>query len=206
MSTSKRESDAWIAWNQADPSNTKARNAHLRKMVNDSELDSEKFHAAIGRVVANWSKVETYLYRFFLLGLGSPHRRPISAAYHTVVNFQARLQMVDNALKFRIKSKKLSTQWATLHTRIRRKEKHRNTVAHSFPVYDMRRVPGQIYHLRDSPYNENKSPSGKVSPLPSKVLLTSDIVEIYKETNALIADLEVFAKRLETHCGRSSPI
>lgn len=96
----------------------------------------EAFFAAIGRAIASWQMVEGFLFLVFARVIGAPSLRPLSAAFHTAMNFRGRLDMTNAAILEQIKDKVLLGKWAKLYDKAVDKAKRRNELAHAVLTFD----------------------------------------------------------------------
>ena len=109
------------------------------------------FYAAFGAAVATWQRVEVFVYLLFAHIIQSAHERPLSAAYHQVMNFSTRLSMLDEAVAARYagnpETQPTAEAWEQISTRISRKSKSRNKIAHYVLYFDptMRNKERQMF-------------------------------------------------------------
>ena len=105
------------------------------------EKERMKFYSALGEAIAEWSMVEYSLFDLYVLSLSvkieSKNFFPISASYHSISGFRARLNMVDNAIISVDRDEKLLKKWTTLKSRISKKATRRNHLAHYMPLVDI---------------------------------------------------------------------
>lgn len=105
--------------------------------------ETTEFHAAIGAAIQRWTRVEMSLYLIFMELIRPPKRRQaaFSAAFHSIINFNSKLQMVDAAAAFSLEYRKDQKEWNAIVNSLGRLAKRRNALAHLTLWYDARRSP-----------------------------------------------------------------
>ncbi len=101
-------------------------------MFGADEKHEKEFFEAIGRAVLQWQRVERSLGVIYLwLIRGEMHLA--AAAYHQIIGLNARLSMIDAAIKLALKDDSLGNEWKKLYPEVRRQARRRNILVHSDP-------------------------------------------------------------------------
>lgn len=91
-----------------------------------------EFMQAYARGLLVWQMVEQNLFFIFSHLINSNAQTPVvSAVYHTVINFNARLEMTDAAMKMAFHGSPKLGEWETLIKTMNTCSKLRNKLAHS---------------------------------------------------------------------------
>lgn len=78
------------------------------------EEERLQFYAAIGEAITTWAEIEGNLFDLYARLLKSNHYQALSAAYHSVINFNSRLKMVDAAATYTLTRKRDIKEWSAL--------------------------------------------------------------------------------------------
>jgi hypothetical protein len=90
----------------------------------------DPLYLAVGRCLEKWSWVEVNLAILLAGLLGGQRSGLIGPAFHAVINFKDKLRMVDEVAKRTLSGKRLA-RWETLSSRVDKKAKKRNEIAHA---------------------------------------------------------------------------
>lgn len=101
----------------------------------DLEQDGE-FFTAIGIALTEWQYVEKDLYLIFALLIDSPHEKALAAAFHSALNLNIRLDMVDAAAQFRLEGTPLLAEWDSIRDKVDTRARLRNKIAHYTVSYN----------------------------------------------------------------------
>jgi hypothetical protein len=103
------------------------------------QKDQDEFLHALAIAILSWQKVEGALFLIFYFLVG-PHRHPkvllsaypsvLSAVYHSVINLNIRLKMIDAAAVIVLKDNIHLDKWKKLYERVRRQAVRRNELVH----------------------------------------------------------------------------
>ena len=80
--------------------------------------------------LVGWQFVETNIFFIFAHLIRSHNGRAMSAAYHSVINLNTRLDMIDSAAHVILAGKPLLDEWNRLLKRIKERASRRNDLAH----------------------------------------------------------------------------
>lgn len=96
-----------------------------------TDPDIDEFLHALSAAILTWQKVEQNVFLIFNLLLG-PHQNPnvLSAAYHSVVNLNSRLGMINAAAAVALAESPLLKDWEKLRKRIGQNAARRNILVH----------------------------------------------------------------------------
>lgn len=112
------------------------------------EEEVDEFYTALGQAISQWQHVEDQIYQIYAACLASENDPATAAAYHTVVNFQTRLQMTDAALRHTFRKGKIAAEWPKKRDMVRKKSRIRNNLAHFEVVQMESKRPGQRVKLQ----------------------------------------------------------
>ena len=101
--------------------------------MSGTEITKEQqteFLCAFATTILVWQYVENEIFMIFNTLLAPAEPEAVSAAFYAVINFQARLSMVNEAFLVRVQENTLRERWEKLHEAIGRKETIRNKLAH----------------------------------------------------------------------------
>ena len=95
------------------------------------EPDVDAFLYALAAAVLAWQPVEKTLFLIFNFLVG-PHKNPnvLSSVYHSVVNLNIRLTMIDGAAAVVLKGDPYLAEWEKLSKRVTKAAKNRNILVH----------------------------------------------------------------------------
>jgi hypothetical protein len=125
------------------------------------EDEAQQFYAALGKAISQWQHVESALVITFtaLTGSNSPRSSVVNAAFHSLISFKAKLDMVDTAFKTAAfmspRESALLPEWKTLRNRISKRSDRRNELAHFSMIRSESRKPGYRFHLSPNAINVN---------------------------------------------------
>lgn len=103
-----------------------------------SEQDMDR---AIGHALNSWNRVEDSLGDIFCAAFGGINNLAARGAYMAVINFNARLRMVDAAMAASKLPDDLMKRWSSIHNRADRKAEKRNKLTHFSRITD--NTPGR---------------------------------------------------------------
>lgn len=154
------------------------------------ETARKEFFAALGEAIAEWYWVELRLFYMISRLLGFKDIKAAGAAFSAVVNFNARLQMVESAFQTAIQDEELRAEWRRLHRRLKKHARKRNGIAHltviTFPQIE---DPDMMVYLSHSFVDGSKNP---IEP----VYLLKDLRQMTKDFHQLMHDFQSFVDRL----------
>ena len=161
----------------------------------------QAFLVALGMAIVGWQYVETTVFVLYARLIRSQNPVAMSAMYHSIVNLQARLAMVDAAMKATLmlkERKALLAEWGRLLRRIKKASGRRNDFVH-FELFDGKTIgsdkPSEPL-LHSSVFDVREE---KVREYTRK-----DIEEITTGFFALKSDLDVFQEKLRKVVPRPS--
>lgn len=94
------------------------------------ELEEARFYALVGRTIDQWVWVEHAIHDIFQFTLASPHDTRVAAVFYSQINFRAKLDMTDAALKTFLQEPLLD-EWDRLFKRLKKKAGKRSQIAHN---------------------------------------------------------------------------
>jgi hypothetical protein len=90
-----------------------------------------EFYGTLGHAIVTWANVERALYFVYLRTVGSPISLVPNAAFFSIINFNAKLSMVDNAMAVRYYHyPDVLNRWSNIKNRLGKRAKKRNNLAH----------------------------------------------------------------------------
>ena len=93
--------------------------------------DQIAFYATLGHAITTWAEVERGLYFVYLAAIGNPMSMTAGAAFFSIINFNAKLAMVDNVMGVRYYHyPDVLERWTTIKNSLNRRSKKRNLLAH----------------------------------------------------------------------------
>jgi hypothetical protein len=97
----------------------------------EEQRHHQEFFYTLGLTVVGWQYVELNLFLIFARLMRSQHGMAMSAAYHSVINLQARLAMIDSMAQVMLENKpSLLRQWGLIHKRVKERSARRNDLVH----------------------------------------------------------------------------
>lgn len=142
---------------------------HRPQIRTDSErrrAERDELHMQLGRGIAAWMRAESELEGTFIIILHPVPKVVARAIFAAARHFEAKLRIVDSALKAAAPTTVLE-KWAPLNNRLGRKSKHRHKLAHGhsnivekhakdgavistgFALWDGGNTPGSIHFAED---------------------------------------------------------
>jgi hypothetical protein len=100
-----------------------------RRKSAGSRKHSKEFLSTLASAILGWQYVEAELF-FMFAALVRGNFPAMSAAFHAVVNFNTRLEMVDQAAAVTLASSPLLRHWHAISARLNKRAKHRNKLVH----------------------------------------------------------------------------
>ena len=101
--------------------------------VDDSGVDEQhakEFFEAYGRAMLGWQYVEQNLFLIFSSLVRGRDHHIVSAAYHSIVSLNSKLEMITEAMQVAFPETPLLAEWRRLRRTINDRAKNRNTLAH----------------------------------------------------------------------------
>lgn len=161
-----------------------------------------KLYEEVGRALTLWSFIEEALCVLFARAIYPNRKTPIATAvqaYWAVLSFDAKLNMVDTAVRSRLlDDSKLMKSWNTLKNRLGEKSKKRNELAHG-TVIGFKKATERVYfcpsfhkdlYSKVRYLGEHLSPT--FNPIPQKKLTLKDVTQRRKAFGSLNGRLEKF--------------
>ena len=93
------------------------------------------FYVRLGMAIAAWQFVDANLCHVYASAIGSLNYEALTASFHVPINFRARLDMTDEAVKRSRISNDLIDEWAKLYAKLRKKSSRRNALTHGTVVF-----------------------------------------------------------------------
>lgn len=161
--------------------------------IEDYHSDQVEFYATLGHAITQWASVERALFLLYWHTMGEPTSAAPVAAYFSVINFSAKLSMVDNAMIARYRNHPdILKTWAPIKNWVGKRAKDRNELAHNQLVIDAR-VEGAMSHcLVPLMFNPNPALRGK-----NPKLTTEQIADLAIKFNQAARRLDDFWERLQ---------
>ena len=103
----------------------------MSKDIKQLKAEHNEFLLAYAHAILSWQHVEKTLFQIFALVIRSTQYNALSASFHSIINTNARLDVVDAALRsvFNDGSDEIK-EWTPLRKRIRKHAGRRNAMAH----------------------------------------------------------------------------
>ena len=155
------------------------------------------FYAAIGRAIASWQTVETWLYEVYRATTGARRPGAEAAAFFSVPAFRVKLNLTGEAVKFAAYGNSvLLEEWKTLAKRAAKKSTQRNEIAHGavWTQFQETRRERKIYigpNLNDPRDILQRKPGQDTEPLTLKRVRAYE-----KDFRLLAAQFRQFALRI----------
>jgi hypothetical protein len=119
----------------------------------------------LAEAVGGWQLVEMQLFRIYAWLARCENAAVSSAAFRSIINFRARLTMVDAAAAVALADDTLKARWEDLHKRIKGLSKRRNVLVHFVVVYGFNKPASEsgpylqpnIYDIRAQPHRLDHS-------------------------------------------------
>jgi len=123
----------------------------------DDEMyyEEKEFYYALGRAVSQWADVEDRLYLLYQKIINSDNFFGMSASYFSNINFSNKFDMVDKVLRASHYDESILKEWGKISERIRKKNIHRNRIAHYSTTFNNLKKPGERIYLSPSVSNIN---------------------------------------------------
>ena len=98
--------------------------------IEDFHSDQVEFYATLGHAITQWASVERALFLLYCHTIGEPESAAPIAAYYSIISFNAKLTMVDNALIARYRSyPDVLKLWSPIKNYAGKRAKDRNELA-----------------------------------------------------------------------------
>ena len=108
--------------------------------------EHERLSMHIGRSITSWQSVESGLFLLYAKLIASPNLAAVSASYHSIMNFNIRLDLVDAAAQIMLEKSPYLDSWNKLRERCETASRLRNKLAHFTVVTDTRKnVRHKVY-------------------------------------------------------------
>ena len=152
-----------------------------------------EFYATLGHAITTWAHVEQSLFMVYFRAIGSPYSHSPSAAFFSIINFNAKLTMVDSVMTFRYQSyPDVLERWANIRNKLGKRAKRRNELAHWQLLIDA--TDGSYTHrLTPHLFDPNPFKGGKERPFHT----VSDIYEVDLKFRQSMKELDELAEDLE---------
>lgn len=152
-----------------------------------------EFYATLGHAITTWAHVEQALYTVYFNAVGSPDSLAPSAAFFSIINFTAKLKMVDSVMIFRYQSyPDVLERWRDVRNKLERRANRRNILAHWQLIINA--ADGSMSHrLTPHLFDPNPFKRGKDRPY----LSVQDIHEIDLKFRECRRELSELADYLE---------
>lgn len=96
--------------------------------------ERDQLFAEVGRAIATWQAVETYLSDLFHDAIRGTRPYLSYAAFATIANFRGKLEIINALIRRDVpEDDPLIAEWEKLHERVRKRSKQRNLIAHREP-------------------------------------------------------------------------
>lgn len=158
-----------------------------RRKSRGQEKHRTEFLSELAIAILKWQQIEAELF-FIFTSLVQGRLPAMSAVFHSVVNFNARLEMIDEAAAVMLNADPLKPQWDAIFKRLKKRAAHRNKLVH-FTVMGRPGDAGDVtFYLSQSIWDHRDQPR-----------LEYDVTQI-KEFSSLFEqsrqELQVFGPRL----------
>jgi hypothetical protein len=98
------------------------------------EAEEKAFLEKYARAMLSWQYVEAKLFFLFLALVRGKNDRIVSAAYHSISGFGARIGMITAAINVSLSPVEEAKEWKSLRKRIEESAGNRNALAHSMAL------------------------------------------------------------------------
>ena len=149
------------------------------------------FQAALGSAVAAWQLVEMMLQFTFQAVIESPHRSAVSAVYHSVVNFRARLEMIDAAMEKKHGGTDILNEWKAISGTVSKQSRRRNNLAHSIIYFEPEAKEGLRIFMAQSITVPKML--GDIKKVKTGAIYYKDMLEITQSFETTRSSLMVFS-------------
>ena len=153
------------------------------------QKDVDEFLYSLASALLSWQPVEAALFMIFNFLVG-PHKNPnvLSATYHTVVNFNIRLAMIDAVAGLVLKDDPYLSEWEKLSKRASKAAKNRNVLVHFGLVTHTDHKGDKSLRLQPSAFDVTEQPGLQYD--------MKHIREWHDSFNVLSRDLNAFLTHL----------
>ena len=151
----------------------------------------------MGHVLSTWQGVETIIFEIYSAFFAKNHKDVAAITFFAVRTFEARLQLV-NALIEHYYQKNQKDEWGGLKTKIRKKSKVRNWIAHGMlGLYGTH--PKREWVIGRGIYDITNFP--KTFPKKNDFITGKEMIEACNVLTIIIKELHSFQKQLATDQG-----
>lgn len=152
-----------------------------------------EFYATLGLAITSWAHVERALFFVYFRAVGSPASQVPSAAFFSIINFNAKLSMVDSVMTWRYDSyPEVLERWVNISNKLRKRARRRNELAHWQLLIDS--TEGNHAHrLTPQLFDPNPFKGGKERQFHT----VTDIEAMTKKFNECRQELDDLADDLE---------
>jgi hypothetical protein len=161
-----------------------------------TEEHVNEFLQTFARAILAWGYVEMNLYLIFQTLMVSRRKEAVSAAYHSVINLKARLDMVNATAEIMISGSMLD-EWKSLARKVSNNSGKRNALAHLL-------LQGHFNGAKDITLRSNPS-IFDVRKAKLKDYDLNQIAEFHDSFRKLASDLDDFWTKLHTHLSKEFP-
>ena len=152
------------------------------------------FQASLGNAVATWQLIELILQFVFQAAIKSPHEGVVAAVYYKVVNFRARLDMIDAAIKQKHEKTQTLEQWEAISATISSRSKRRNAIAHSIMYFEPGAKAGKRIFM--GPSVTNPSMLKDIKTVKRGAIYRDDLEEMVRLFNEARGQLTEFTTKM----------
>jgi|SRR5579859_6237273 len=92
--------------------------------------DYERFQIKVATALARWQVVEINMQEIFLDVIESKDRRWAAVAYHTIIAFKGKLDMLHEIISYRLETEKAIKEWKQLLKKLVAANSERNKLVH----------------------------------------------------------------------------
>lgn len=149
--------------------------------IEDFHSDQVEFYATLGHAITQWASVERALFLLYCHTIGEPESAAPIAAYYSIISFNAKLTMVDNALIARYRSyPDVLKLWSPIKNYAGKRAKDRNELAHNQLMIDPR-IEGVASHrlvsliFNPNPVLKGKNPRLNVTQIAGLAVKFNDV-------------------------------
>ena len=146
-----------------------------------------KFYETLALAITQWQHIELELYRIFLWCIHPEDPYVASAAFHTVINFNTRLQMTDAAAQIALDEDSELPSWEALRDSAAERSRRRNELVHFMTFHDATKERMR-FRLVPSIFN--------VKAAGTKEYVTEDIERFRRDFGMLSQEMHEFANAL----------
>ncbi len=165
--------------------------------VEQFNKDEAAFYELLGRTTDQWIWVEEALYDIFKFALSCPIDDRAAAVFYSQVNFRAKMDMTDAAIRTFLEEP-LLTEWPKIFKRLKNKSRKRAKLVHRRVTLVAEGKPGEIASLKPKLKPDANKPSERLAYFMGTEDIDAKTLEgIMHEILYMRAELEEFLAKLK---------